>query len=374
MQKRWLVVGGGTAGCVVAARLSDVATNHVTLVEAGDGQGGRLDGASSLADLAVASGVWPSLQAYVQGRGLGGSSRVNGAVLSGDGLDLLPADTVTDAELGPVDRALLAASPDARPAVLARRQGRLLSAHDIYLAPVRERTNLDVVSGAEVRAIRFDGSRAVGVTLADGGVIDADAVVVCAGAVHSPVLLMRSGVVAPGMGEFADHPSRVIDLLLDPSAVVGDDRLVTGAVLRRSGTEIVPLNHVGAGAPGRGALVVGALRHRRRGRVTIDGDVRLSFDPLDPDDATALGEAVTLAVNLLDSRPFRGVVAGWRITDAVGYFHAAGSCRAVVDTDGAVAGHEGLYVADSSALELPASGLYAPTVALASRVASTLAS
>lgn len=376
---RWLVVGGGTAGCVVAARLSAVAADHVTLLEAGDADGRRSTGASSLADLAVDGAVWPTLQPYVQGRGLGGSSRVNGAVISGDGLDLLPADTVGDGELGPVDRALSAAASDTRPAVLARRGGRLLSAADVFLAPALDRSNLEVVSDAEVRSVRFDGRRAVGVTLGDGTTLDADAVVMCAGAVHSPALLMRSGVEGPGLGEFADHPSRVIDLLLEHAAVVDVDHLVTGAVLRRDRAEIVPLNHVGAGAPGRGALIVGALGSRRGGRVTIDGDsdgdgdVRLSFDPLGDDDAAALGQAVNLAINLLDSPPFRGVVAGWRISDGVGYFHAAGSCRSIVDAAGAVVGCEALYVADSSILELPASGLYAPTVALASRLASSLA-
>lgn len=372
---RWLVVGGGTAGCVVAARLSRVATNHVTLLEAGDGDGGRRAGPSSLADLAVDGAAWPSVQPYVQGRGLGGSSRINGAVLSGDGLDLLPADAVNEAEFGPLDRALLAAAPDARPAVLARRDGRLLSAADVFLAPVRDRPNLDVATAAEAGSVRFEGGRAVGLTLVDGTVFDADAVVLCTGAVHSPALLWRSGIAAPGLGEFADHPSRVLDLVLEPAAVIDPDRLVTGAVLRRAGAEIVPLNHVGPGAPGRGALVVGAIGSRRHGRVTIDDDggVGLSFDPLAAEDAGTLGEAVNLAINLLDSAPFRGIVAGWRISDAVGYFHAAGSCRSVVDPAGKVVGRDGLYVADSSTLALPVSGLYAPTVAQASRLAASLA-
>ena len=34
---RWVVVGAGAAGCVVAARLAEVPGNHVTLVEAGSG-------------------------------------------------------------------------------------------------------------------------------------------------------------------------------------------------------------------------------------------------------------------------------------------------------------------------------------------------
>lgn len=368
---RWLVVGGGTAGCVVAAALSDVASDHVTLLEAGGGDGRRLTGASSLADLAVDGAVWADVRPYVQGRGVGGSSRINGAVLSGDGIDLLPSETATDAELGPIDRALLAAAQDARPAVLARRGGRLLSAADIFLAPVRDRPNVEVVDGAEVRSVRFDGRRAVGVTLADGSTVDGDAVVLSAGAVRSPVLLMRSGVEAPGLGDLTDHPSRVVDLALEDTAIVGTEQLVTGAVLRRTGAEIVSLNHVGAGAPGRGALAVGVLGHRRHGRVTVDadGEVRLWFDPLDADAAGALGDAVNLAINLIDTRPFRGVVAGWRISDGVGYFHATSSCRSVVDHAGAVSGREGLFVADSSTLELPASGLYAPTVAHASRVA-----
>ncbi|GAA4372859.1 GMC family oxidoreductase N-terminal domain-containing protein [Agromyces bauzanensis] len=107
-----------------------------------------------------------------------------------------------------------------------------------YLDPVRDRPNLDVIGGCRVRRVVFDGTRAVGVEVAGGGgpgasgradasgasgrVIEADEVVLCAGGIGTPHLLLVSGVGpaeqlhahgvpvvrdAPGVGHaFSDHP------------------------------------------------------------------------------------------------------------------------------------------------------------------------
>ena len=67
-----------------------------------------------------------------------------------------------------------------------------------YLRPIRKRPNLRIVTGADVRTIRVVDGRAVGVTmLRDGRLEQIDAareVLVCAGAIGSPALLMRSGI------------------------------------------------------------------------------------------------------------------------------------------------------------------------------------
>ena len=72
-----------------------------------------------------------------------------------------------------------------------------------YLRPVRGRPNLHVLTNAEVETITIVDGRAVGVILVRGGQRESIAatreVVVCAGALGSPAMLMRSGV---GPGEY----------------------------------------------------------------------------------------------------------------------------------------------------------------------------
>jgi choline dehydrogenase-like flavoprotein len=84
---------------------------------------------------------------------------------------------------------------------VTHRNGERFSAAKAYLAPHRGRANLTVVTGAHTTRIRFDGRRALGVdALVDGARRQFDArreVVVCAGALQSPQLLMLSGV-GPG--------------------------------------------------------------------------------------------------------------------------------------------------------------------------------
>ncbi|MDQ2662143.1 MAG: GMC family oxidoreductase N-terminal domain-containing protein [Actinomycetota bacterium] len=96
-----------------------------------------------------------------------------------------------------------------------------------YLNPVRDRPNLEVIGGCRVLRVVFDDARAVGVEVADGGgggtrVIEADEVVLCAGGIGTPHVLLVSGVGpeahlsehgvavvrdAAGVGRaFSDHP------------------------------------------------------------------------------------------------------------------------------------------------------------------------
>ena len=103
------------------------------------------------------------------------------------------------------------------------RDGVRHSVVDGYLNPAGRRANLRVVLGCEVERISFNGTRADGVELCDGTSIPAaERVIVCAGALRSPYLLMKSGigpadhlrahgiavkVDSPGVGEnLHDHP------------------------------------------------------------------------------------------------------------------------------------------------------------------------
>lgn len=82
-----------------------------------------------------------------------------------------------------------------------------------YLRPVRHRPNLVVRGGAPVSRVEMSGARATGVLLEDGTSVAADHVVVCAGSYATPYLLRRSGLALPGLGEgLVDHPAVSIDL------------------------------------------------------------------------------------------------------------------------------------------------------------------
>jgi choline dehydrogenase len=82
-------------------------------------------------------------------------------------------------------------------------RGRRVSAASAFLAPVRGRANLRVVTGAHVRRLVFEGRRCTGVELSQGGTVRAltaaREVVLCAGAVNSPALLQLSGVGDPAL-------------------------------------------------------------------------------------------------------------------------------------------------------------------------------
>ena len=74
------------------------------------------------------------------------------------------------------------------------RNGRRVSTNDAYLQPARSRPNLVVRGDVLIDRVLLDGSRAVGVRTAAGEEIAAREVIVSAGAIHSPAILLRSGI------------------------------------------------------------------------------------------------------------------------------------------------------------------------------------
>ncbi len=434
MSAPWVVVGAGSAGCVVASRLSEDADREVVLVESGPAlasgavptqiEGSNFLAAGELADrnstelLAhrVSNGD-PTL--YRRGRGVGGSSAINAMVaLRGDsrlyrswGWDdvdpawnavLLPETLADDDELGAVDRALLAAAGDAHRVPLTRRGRRRVTSAEAYLWPTSERTNLTIRPDAEVARIALDGTRAVGVVLASGEEVDADRVVVCAGAIRTPALLLRSGFVTDGIGAgLQDHPSVPLTLALRDHVDIDPGGLVVATLLQRNGIQFLPMNHLGPGVDRLGLLLVALMRPRGRGgSVRLDPDapdtsLLVEFALLDDDeDRRTLARAVADALDLVRTGPFAEIVEEVFIDDvgttattlsdtsaierwlpsAVGdYVHASSSCAmgTVVDGEGAVFGYDAINLCDASVFPtIPDVNTHLPTTMLAERLSA----
>jgi choline dehydrogenase len=82
-----------------------------------------------------------------------------------------------------------------------QKAGRRHSAADAYLAAARERRNLGCLTHAHALALLIEGGRCLGVRIRHRGqTVDLRAereTIVCAGAIGSPALLLRSGIGAP---------------------------------------------------------------------------------------------------------------------------------------------------------------------------------
>jgi 5-(hydroxymethyl)furfural/furfural oxidase len=496
-----VIVGAGSAGATLAGRLTERRDIDVVLLEAGPaGRSAEVD------DLMRSPNpgrilhdsspfVWPELVAtrtsaqqpyrYWRGRGLGGTSSINGQIairpgpeafadwpLGWEWDDVLPAFVrlEDDDQFGaepyhgvggpipiyraplerwePIDVALREAAlavghpecPDhnaptgtgVSPFAINSRDGRRVSTDDAYLTPAKGRPNLRVIDECLVDRIVLDGAgAAVGVIARVAGEsreFEGDAVVLAAGAIHSPAILQRSGIgpakalrdlaipviVDLPVGEtLMEHPiAYCVVRLADAGRASSIDARHTNCTVRyssaadgtgRNDMMLIGNNLVGGAETSRDAGIVGVALEEARSTGTVritspdpgadpavdlgmlsesidldrmrDGARRL-FDLARHDSFRRISTSITAgrstAIADLDDD---ATLDGWLLRECVDGNHAAASCPMgpVLDADCRVHGVDGLFVVDASSFPtIPPANPHLAVVMLAEVIAERL--
>jgi choline dehydrogenase-like flavoprotein len=313
------------------------------------------------------------------------------------------------------------------------RDGMRMSAAVTYLAPARPRGNLTIRPDAVVARVECSGTRAIGIRLLDGSLVEADRVVLSTGTYASPMILARSGVGPaaelralditpvvdlPGVGSnLVDHPLISIDLPTRPSP--GPSRFQAHVTFHAAATDraapadllLFAAGPFAVGADQRGTdavvgIVAGLMAPRSRGWVRLaSGDPTAAprIHPAhvtDAEDLERMVDAVTEARRLARSEPVAAITTGpelspgssyptddrdaladWVRTNVSTFHHPVGTCAmgpdpargAVTDSHGSVHGIDGLTIADASIMPtIPTATTNLPTMMVAEHIARWL--
>lgn len=462
-----IIVGGGSAGCALAARFAENPAKSVLLLEAGpdypdfeylpdaikngwDNSTSKVDSPFNWSYQGFGSARRTQPMEIARGKLIGGSGSVNGQVfLRGlpedyDGwaaqsndewsfLNVLPFFRKLETDLdirddfhgtdGPIPvrrvardeclpineafyKSVLATGfpldpdmnrPDGTgigPFPMNNPNNVRTSAALAYLNPNRHRLNLTVKANVLAHRVVFDGKRAGGLEVESGGetfTVEAEEVVLCAGGIASPQLLMLSGIGPadrlrdlgipvvkdlPGVGQnLRDHPLITLDLVPKEGVVLAGRIPQTPAGLRYtaegSATRNDMLVSLGSmaqedeGDPVRGSGVYGSTGmyiHIFLNAAKSAGELNLtSADPAarprldfryleDEWDVQRLREAIRMSVKLLEHEAFgplikelvapsRDVIesdealSNWIHQNIATAFHSCGTCKMGPESD-----------------------------------------
>jgi choline dehydrogenase len=489
----YVIVGAGSAGCVVARRLVDGTDATVLLLEAGgSGEGSSLSNPPQWAENIGSAYDWayhyePS--PHVGGRSiplplgkvLGGSGSINAMVWtrghradydgwaeagnpSWDFVSVLPLFKKSEdweggasafrgaggpirveraRDLHPVAAAFLDAGrsygmpylddlnvPEPEgvgPMNLNIKEGRRCSPADGYLRPVMGHKNLTVLTEAPAVKLRLTGTRCTGVELLRDGkpcsVAASREVILCAGAIHTPRLLLLSGV-----GPHADLEALGIDTVIHLPGVgrnLQDHLWIRGLCFEAKHPLPAPNHNLGGSAgfwksnpaldrpdlmllpvqvalvsdeiaarypipPNAFAIFPCLVRPRSRGYLRLraaNPDSPLEIQPnflAEQADVDALASCVEVGLEIASQPGYRDLIERWtappgRMTreaavafvrqSCSSYLHPVGTCamgrerEAVVDAELRVRGALGLRIADASVMPtIPSANTNAPSI------------
>ena len=307
-----------------------------------------------------------------------------------------------------------------------------------HLNPVRHKLNLTVRDNVFVRRILLQDSQAVGVEAESGGEVfnvDAVQVVLSAGALKSPHLLMLSGIGPkdqleefgvplthhlPGVGQnLWNHPIAGILFRVKDGVTLSPDVAAVRIALRYTSEGSKAANDMQLMTNSIFSPLTGEILSDRTSLISCilelpdgsghlrlasaDPDVQPSFDYRyfqDSNDIRRMREGIRLGIKLLESDAYRDVAEqrispsdddlatddaldGWIRRTVGSAHHVSGTCKmgpdsdpmAVVDQHCRVKGIRNLWLADSSVMpQVPRANTNATAIMIGERVADWVAS
>ena len=302
-----------------------------------------------------------------------------------------------------------------------------------HLAPMRHHLNLTIRGNVFARKILIENRQVTGVEVESGGevfTVESNKVVLSAGALKSPHILMLSGIGpkdqldeygidvlqdTPGVGaNLRNHPISPISFQVKEGIKLQPDASGVRIALRYTAKGSDDSNDMMMTTSSLFSPFTGEMLPDRIGRISCvielpagAGFVRLnSADPAvqpkfdyryfsHPEDMRRMRDGIRLAVKMLETDAYKDVSDG-RVTPTEGILtdddaldlwirqtvgsarHVSGTCKigpdsdpmAVVDQQCRVKGFQGLWIADSSVMpQVPRANANAPAIMIGERVA-----
>jgi choline dehydrogenase-like flavoprotein len=402
-----VVIGGGTAGCIVVSTLAAMTSLPIVLIEPGlssvhDDEPAFFD---VLSDETLSREVQTTLvdggedKPYTQAQVLGGGSAINGLLLTGEEPSFVSGLTrmATEADCGQVATALLA--ENGRFSRLWWNGGRWNPGRAVQHLVDEGRVTVIPESVTYLE----HAQRVIKVAHTTNEAIEGSLFVMCAGALTTPALLLHSSLerAVSGIGDgLQNHPTVTFSVQLKTPGSQRFDATVVRDSLSSSGAQLLTIAYERTNSENvtNGLISISLMDPESRGGVWRSNTaMQNDFNMLATmRDRVAMREAVRELIATAMSPSFSAIsthvsvdsdgtsvetldvmknveLDEWIAANLTVVSHAASSCHEIVDADGKVRGVGNLYIADSSILHIvPSCSPAGPVVVEAARIARTL--